>query len=79
MAEIKIDKGVPAPAISAQGRPVQYPWHEMQPGDSIFVPGRTVHQLGGTIATPRRIPGTKWTARTATENGVRGVRIWRVA
>lgn len=82
MVEIKIDKGVPMPA--AQGK---WPWHKMGVGDSFFAAG---YALSGSRERPdgmrwftvsageRTVPGSKWSARTVTEKGVKGVRVWRV-
>lgn len=72
---IKIDKNVPVP--SGKRGPAAYPWDDMQPGDSFFVPGKTPKTLGGAVVTPKN-RGMKIRTRSVTENGVAGVRIWRV-
>ena len=83
--EIKIDKGVPMPsAFAAKER---FPWLEMAVGDSFFAPNyaQSKHMRKNgekTLSTtfPRtKVPGSKWVTRTVTENGIRGVRVWRVA
>lgn len=72
----QIDKNVPAPL---SGRNRLYPWGELEPGDSFFVPGRTTRNIGGAIGQARnRYPDWEIVARTVTENGVKGVRVWRV-
>lgn len=48
---IKIDRNVPIP-IGTRG-PAAYPWDDMQPGDSFFVPGKTPKTLGGAVVTPK--------------------------
>ena len=66
---IKIDKNVPMPSAG------KYPFGDMDVGDSFFVAGKTAAQMGGTMHF--RKP-KKFTTRTVTENGVKGIRIWRV-
>lgn len=34
---MKIERGIPVPTIHC-GKPLSYPWPDMQPGDSILVP-----------------------------------------
>lgn len=69
-------------------RPEMYPWAHMQPEDSFFVPGGKsgatdkrpgVTKLINYAGAKKRHPGTKWTLRAVTENGVNGVRVWRTA
>lgn len=77
-----IDKGVPIPPINkaykGSTNPV-YPWHRMEIGDSFFVgDARTNIVTRMACQTSARFP-MKFTCRTLTENGVRGVRVWRVA
>ena len=83
---VKIDKGVPVPPAKKGGSVCRWPWHDMSPGDSFFAPGyvqalaqRTVDKeriltIGGGKRT--RL-GTSWATRLVTEDGVRGVRVWR--
>lgn len=82
---IKIEKGI---ALPARGRaiPAKYPWAEMAPGDSFFVPNFTVAPKSITGKTAMSVhagkkihPGSKWTMRTVTENGIKGVRVWRLS
>lgn len=75
---IKIDTGIPLP--EPRGRIAKYPWREMQPGDSFFVPGKAPSSFGGSKnGACKSIPGSKWTCRAVTENGIKGVRVWRVS
>jgi len=72
----QIDKNVPAPYAQ---RNRKFPWGEMQPGDSFFVPSRTTRTMGGTLGQARKqYPDWVLVARTVTEDGVKGVRVWRV-
>ena len=79
-AMFKIDKKIPIPADR-----VRYPMYMMQVGDSVFMPG-CANTPGGKLryvnpytAGTKAIPGSKWVTRTATEDGVEGVRVWRLA
>lgn len=87
---VQIDKGIPLPAFSAgrKGRNgEQFPWKGMAVGDSFFAPGYVMHPKYRTANEPvltashgrPRIPGSMWAARSVTENGVAGVRVWRTA
>ena len=85
---IKIDKGMPIPAhIERPGAPSVLPWRDMDAGDSFFSPDHYVSHTAGkeagkklmnTAGWRKAIPGSKWSIRTVIENGVRGVRVWRV-
>lgn len=71
--EIKIDKKVAVPS----GRHT-YPWREMQPGDSFFVPMVGKTRGRGLYVCARRAAGIEITTRTVVENGVKGIRVWRI-
>lgn len=73
---IKVDKNVPLPPPAAQR--VKYPLGDLQPGDSFFVPGKRSNHMGPVLARRRRA-GWKLTVRNVTEDGVDGVRVWRLA
>lgn len=77
MSEIKIDRDVPVPEF-VDRRPNKYPWREMEVGDSIFIPSMTAPRIGGTLHPFQRRSGRRFTCRTCTENGVDGVRVWRI-
>lgn len=53
----------------------QYPIHELEVGQSFFAAGRSVSDFGGYKA---RVKPRKFLCRTVTENGVKGVRVWRI-
>ena len=62
----------------------KYPFKSMEVGDSFFVPNGVysprspgVYINAYTLGS-QAIPNSKWCARTLTENGVKGLRIWRV-
>lgn len=68
---IEITKGLPTPH---RGRS-KYPFRGMDLGDSFFAPGATVIGLHGCA---RRHRPMRFTCRTVVENGVSGVRVWRI-
>ena len=69
-----IDKGVPLPACKGK-----YAWVSvMQIGDSAFLAGIDAQRAYGAIKYAMRRCGFKFTLRTVTEDGVKGVRVWRV-
>ena len=76
----KIEKGVPMPlgAGSGPGFPRKYPFAEMEVGDSFFAPGITSRNIAGCFSHASK-SGRKFCLRTLTENGVTGVRVWRIA
>ncbi|PZF76195.1 hypothetical protein DK847_13395 [Aestuariivirga litoralis] len=69
--EIAITKGLPTPH---RGR-AKYPFRDMELGDSFFAPGASVIGLHGCA---RRHRPKRFTCRTLVENGVAGVRVWRI-
>ena len=65
--EVKIDKGIEIPVKHTKS---QYPWHEMEVGDSFFIEKRTL-SMG---STNRRFAPLEFVMR-----GVDGgFRVWRV-
>lgn len=71
--DIKIDKGIPAPK-----GPNKYPFPDMRVGDSFFAPINPRHSGGLTSNAKRIYPGTGWRSSRVTENGITGVRVWRI-
>lgn len=69
---IEITKGVPAP----RGRRAKYPFRDMDIGDSFFAPGSSVIGIHGCA---RRHRPMRFTCRSVVENGVAGIRVWRIA
>ena len=70
--KIHLDKGVPSPDRHQRSK---YPWDDMEVGDSFFAPGTKASSLNGAISMRRP---KKFTRRTLVENGVKGIRVWRV-
>jgi hypothetical protein len=71
---LKIDKNVPKPPVSRGNR--KYPFSQMEIGDSIFIAGK---RSSGVPSLFPRHGAKKFSVRTVTENGVKGVRVWRDA
>ena len=82
VAVITVDKGVPMKTPKTI-----FPWKKMSVGDSFFaggyVAGVPSPKPGMKRLTTNHgklgIPGSKWSLRTVTENGILGVRVWRTA
>jgi len=81
-----IQKEIPIPDRKRGGRP-KYPWQSMDLGDSFFVPCRgkppdtqraLIRRLLSSANVQRIHYGTRFTARSVTENDVVGVRVWRI-
>jgi hypothetical protein len=86
MSEYKIEKGVPVPPIVRKGvtHKTKYPWREMEVGDSFFVPrpdGKDVKIMQTCFSGKKRAArfGIRTKTRQWTENGVLGIRVWRIA
>lgn len=81
MSEFKIDDDVPVPAPSGRKSKgySKYPFRELKNvGQSFFVPNVSTSTLSARIAKWRAELGWEFTAKSTTENGVSGVRVWRI-
>ena len=49
-------------------------------GACFFFPGKTAADIGGYVKNAKKLTSThhRYTARTVTEDGVAGVRVWRL-
>lgn len=84
--QITIDKDVPIPT-GGKGRPSEYPFDQMEVGDSFAIPLTGEHNKSGQDLSASRLTsaarhravrlGFKFTVRTDKEAGV--ARAWRVA
>lgn len=81
-----VESGIPVPGPSLnRGRNRKYPFYEMNPGESVFVGGVDATKFSGIVFQARRAIAQKtgkprsFATRKVTENGVTGVRVWRVA
>ena len=70
----KIDKDVPMPDTTAKS---EYPFADMQVGDSFFAAGKTANQLRNAAGHWRAKMGWKFHCRNVVENDIEGARIWR--
>lgn len=73
---IKIDKGVPIPPHGNAGSK-KYPILSMEVGDSFFAPGKKP-TANMAMSKARKTLGYRFSQRAVVENGVAGVRVWRV-
>jgi hypothetical protein len=74
---MKVEKGIPIPS-SEVGRPSVYPWADMDVGSSFFVKKISLNSMSAAARRRGQSHNEKYTARTVTENGIKGVRVWRV-
>ena len=72
-----ITKGMRMPK-RAGGRLAQYPWDELEVGDSFFIPEKSSKTFGSAASTAAKARGIKLSLRTVEEGGVIGIRIWRL-
>lgn len=72
---IVIEKGIPIPTKARGG---SLPFDQLEVGDSFFVI-RSGSGANMAIKKFQEISTSKFTYRTVTEGGVKGVRIWRTA
>jgi hypothetical protein len=84
MSKFKIDSNVPLPTRVRRSSSLekQYPFKDLDPGQSFFVPkseAKPTSLQSGISRMNKRTPadGMKFTIRPVTENGVEGSRIWR--
>jgi hypothetical protein len=76
-AVIQIDRGVPLPP-SQQIFKRKYPFSTMAVGDSFFVPGMVRQRMAGPIRYAS-CECRKFTTRRTVENGIPGLRVWRIS
>lgn len=83
---LKVDTGVPVPENHGEvwrkslqrATSLEATLRGMAPGQSTFLPGKSVHNMGTPMRRASKQTGHTYTSRTRQENGVMGVRIWRV-
>lgn len=77
---MKIDDNIPIPPLAKHTlSPTRVLFNQLQPGQSIFVPTANPDSLRGTAAKWALITHFTITTRRVTEDGVLGLRIWRVS
>ena len=74
---IKIDDGVPIPEGHGATR---YPFKELKDGQSFFVAGDPSirHKVATSARAYQKSLNVRFSVRVTTENGVTGIRVWRV-
>lgn len=70
-----IQQGIPCPRPEARVVTRKYPPREMQVGDSFFIP--SLHP-GGLYSCIRIFKDRLYVSRRVTEDGGRGLRVWRL-
>ncbi len=73
----EIEKGIEVPD-DGRGRTLKYPWKSLEIGDSFFVIGVKRTSISGSINHAQKRYGLTLTSRIREENGVKGVRVWRI-
>ena len=79
MTNYRVEKGVPLPLSAGQKGKNKYPWYEMEVGDSFFVPGDKRGSVHNSASGIKSRTGLCFSCSVVTENGVKGVRVWRIA
>lgn len=78
-----VDKKVPLPQRLSRPKRSKYPLEHLNVTDSFFVPHAKSTSFSGTVQNFRLSHPDKahwkFTVRTVTENGVEGVRLWRIS
>lgn len=82
MGDYKIDRGVEIPETETRSK---YPYRDMRVGDSIFLPRPDTHGprawangVRSTFIAHTKRYGGAFTTRSVVEDGVSGVRVWRM-
>lgn len=73
---LKIDDNVPIPTLKNRNR---YPFALLEVGQSFFMTGVTTSQMCNCFGYHTKRTGRRFSARATVENGVAGVRVWRVS
>jgi hypothetical protein len=71
--EFKIEKNIPLPNV--RDKSIASLLRQMEIGDSFFYPNGK-HSFSGRFSSLRP---KKFVVRTVLENGIKGIRVWRVA
>jgi len=74
----KIDRGIPIPARRTLGRKATYPYKTMECEESFFIAGKK--KTDSLTAAPNyRYAPKRFIQEFRTEDGVKGLRVWRIA
>lgn len=69
-----IDKNIPLPSE----RTSKYPVRQLELGESFFAPNISRTNIASSLQYAAGL-GRKFATRRVTEDGVRGLRVWRIA
>jgi hypothetical protein len=72
-APSKINSGIPAP----KWKPCKYPISNMKPGESFFVAETRSNRVSARLFPYRQL-GWEFVTQRRNENGVEGIRVWRL-
>ena len=84
--KFQIQKNVPIPNAGGRAPRTEYPFEQMEVGDSFFVPGMTVKKMSGQVGYWKKTMGMNFAIRAVTEDYMNddgevvsgdGVRVWR--
>jgi hypothetical protein len=83
--DLLIESSVPLPP-KVYNRPTKYPTAQLQPGQSYFIPfraARSEHSLRCSVyksifRVKQKEPKRQYTMRKRIEDGIPGVRVWRI-
>ena len=73
----EIESDIPM-SKDGRGRPSFYPFRDMSVGDSFFASGVRINSVRRSASLFASRNGMKFATRKQTENGVTGLRVWRV-
>ena len=77
---MQFDDDIPIPRRGGGPRLGAHPVNQMKIGQSTFIEcERSANQNARFRVLARKRPGWKFVTRTVVENGVKGVRVWRVS
>lgn len=69
----EIDRKMPLPALRSR-----YPFDEIKVGESFFAPKLKRSSVWSYLSGMQRKTNKRFACRTLTEDGVEGVRVWRL-
>ena len=73
----KISKSIPIPEAVRRGRKSKYPFADLGPKESFFIEGKKISSISPLIQVWKNKLGYRFIARSVTEEGKAGVRVWR--
>ena len=77
--QFTVDSAIPLPPPSRSPGHGIYPFPLMNVGDSFFVAGKTEKQIGASIRNHKARTGRSFATRRVFVDGIKGVRVWRIA